>query len=761
MSFLSEHESQLHAAPRGRRDQRGAALVFSLLLVMVIAGLGAGLIQFQSATQRRHEFAIDRRSALYLAEAGLGEAALAVSLGKSGVLASEQTPISFGGGVYWVDSSDLPDDRIVLTATARVRRAEIVTRMLVVPNLNPVAKLGFFGAERVEIGAGTLVDGYHSGRGSYDTQVNHSLSPASTGEHGLVGSDGDILFLAQVAEDEATGGAGSEEADKSSASGEYTEEEWGKLLARAKAAGVEAPADPSGSKATESTSSGKSAPALRTVVAGTARPGRAGTIQSDGVAEISDGVHPYEAPPYLPGVTLPTPGEVITGNVTISGSQVGVGTTSDVQVTGSVLVEIGATLRLEGPTILLANQLVVERDAQLILDDANGPIEIYTRQGLQLHPNSALNSVAADTEARGTSIFVDGTADARDRVMIEASGSFRGLIYAPDDIVRIPASLRWIGGAVARRLVTAENAHLSIDRRLAIGGDGLPTLPSLLAWQLLPLGDEIARELPMDPLVQLRLLGVRPLEPGKGAPETHGRVQYIDHSGSPQEYSGAISAFDPTVSARIVGASWVDSRDGHQRSWTTTPGSESTGALGAAREEKQAIRSTVLAEYPGTDVAVMNDDDAMVQVATVTDPALLAAAPEGVERAVERSNPDDADERQAEIDRAAAAGRMAYKLSTEAREHADNARVRVEAVVLADAAEETKSQTLADQIELEATQCEVAFDEARVAAIAAASAATFVEASAQADIAEKAAKQADLEYSELADLLSQLGALGV
>ena len=78
-----------------------------------------------------------------------------------------------------------------------------------------------------------------------------------------------------------------------------------------------------------------------------------------------------------------------------------------------------------------------------------------------------------------------------------------------------------------------------------------------------------------------------------------------------------------------------------------------------------------------------------------------------------------------------------------------------------DAAEETKSQTLADQIELEATQCEAAFDEARIAAIAAASAATLDEATAQADIAEKAAKQADLEYSELADLLSQLGALGV
>ncbi|MEL6907331.1 MAG: hypothetical protein AAFP22_18130, partial [Planctomycetota bacterium] len=78
-----------HRARHQRSARSGTALVVSLVAVSVIAGLGAALIQVQSMMTKKQSFTIDRRAALYIAEAGLAESALAVSQGKSGIAAPE------------------------------------------------------------------------------------------------------------------------------------------------------------------------------------------------------------------------------------------------------------------------------------------------------------------------------------------------------------------------------------------------------------------------------------------------------------------------------------------------------------------------------------------------------------------------------------------------------------------------------------------------------------------------------------------------
>jgi hypothetical protein len=712
---------------RGRtaHGQKGAALVFSLIAVLLISSLGAGLIQLQSMTERRQSFAIDRRKALYLAEAGLGEAALAVSLGKSGIIASEGVPATFGEGVYWVESDDLPDDRMLLTCTAQVASAEIVARTLVAPNVNPVARLGFFGSMGVELGAGTVLDGYHSGRGSYSSQLDKSLSVATTGELGLVGSDHDVTLLAAAGKLPAESESG------------CSEEEWKVITGEAGERG-ELPVAEGSEEAEAKTST-------PTYVFGEVRPGLSGMLESDGSCVVTGGVRPYGAPPLLPEISLPTPAEQIDDDVLVTGLRLGVCSTSQTDVRGTITVATGATLRVDGPAVVVANLLVVESGGALILDDTLGPIQIFLREGMELRSGSSLNSAALDTDARGTRIFVAGTAEPRDRVTLAAAGYFHGLLYAPDDEVCVPASLRWVGGIAARILKTEEEARLTVDRRLAIGGDGLPTLPELLAWQLIPTGDTIARELAFDPLLSLRLRGVTPLLPGQASPEDEVTLQYVDSDGQAAIYSGSITAFDPVGATEIVGASWEDPRDGLPRAWATPPGTDSTGATSRVRADLTAIRAIVLKESPGIDVSSLSDEETMVELAALPETADLSGAPQSAERVLARDDVAvDAD--QAERDRAARAARSALSMAEEARALADDAAKRAEAAGAADAADAADAEDFAKKVDKEAAKTEVHAEDAKLSAIAA-STATGAAISAEADDTEKheASAKADLE----------------
>ena len=179
-----------HAAANARK--RGSALAISLIVVMVIASLGAGLIQMHGAIARRQMQSVDNKRALYIAEAGLSEAFMAVTHGKSGNIASEETPASFGNGIFWVEAAEQPDNTVALVSNGLCETGRFSLSMVVKRQVSPIASLGVFGAESVTIGEGTVIDGYDSSAGTYDSQVDGSLSPASTGQGAKLTSNSDI-----------------------------------------------------------------------------------------------------------------------------------------------------------------------------------------------------------------------------------------------------------------------------------------------------------------------------------------------------------------------------------------------------------------------------------------------------------------------------------------------------------------------------------------------------------------------------------------
>ena len=94
---------------KGTHAQRGGAMVLALIAVMAAAMLAAGFLQLSSAITRRQSAAVSTRQAFYLAEAGLAEAYMGLSVARTGNVGTEELPVSFGGGLFWVEATPVGD----------------------------------------------------------------------------------------------------------------------------------------------------------------------------------------------------------------------------------------------------------------------------------------------------------------------------------------------------------------------------------------------------------------------------------------------------------------------------------------------------------------------------------------------------------------------------------------------------------------------------------------------------------------------------
>ncbi|MCP3920652.1 MAG: hypothetical protein GY711_34430 [bacterium] len=173
--------------------RRGNALVASLLLVIVIAGLGAGIIQVQSAIERRHAESIDRKRALYMAETGLSEAFHAVASGKSGNVGTPLVPASFADGLYWVEATELGNDRVALVSTGMCGTGRFTLSMSVQSHVNRVGMLGFFGADGITVEPGCTIGSCDSRDLSWDPQLVGTLDP-SAGPGTRLTTNGDAVL---------------------------------------------------------------------------------------------------------------------------------------------------------------------------------------------------------------------------------------------------------------------------------------------------------------------------------------------------------------------------------------------------------------------------------------------------------------------------------------------------------------------------------------------------------------------------------------
>ncbi|MEZ6016377.1 MAG: hypothetical protein R3F49_14765 [Planctomycetota bacterium] len=514
-------------------------MLASLMAVFVIAGLGAYVVQVQSAFARRQCSAIDKKRALYVAEAGLAEAVLAVSQGRSGELGSEDVPVRFHDGVYWVESESINDGRRVLTSRGRVGIGAFTVRLQVLPNVNPVGNVGFFGDEGVLIGDAVILDGFDSRDGSYDAQTVTGFGFPTTGADALVQSNADIVL-----DDAATWPLGTPDPYLVHVKGLPTEIQ-AQLLAL----------DPT--CAERLALSAANLVPLYSYILGALRAGVDHTVQTNGNTKILT-LTPSENEVLLPDVIEPiTRLDVETMDIVLVGKK-------DVnQVSGrtkKIEVKKGGSLELHGPAVLHVDELKVKKGGVVILDDSSGPIHLHIGKKLKFEAGSLLISSNLDVASRGCYISIPPPADPKndDDVELKCSGVFRGILYAPGHRITLPTGLRYFGAASAKHLSIADGAWVTFDKAFRHDGVGVPILPRQNSWEIIQEEPRAALKIGFDPLADLRRRGIEPKTPANASPEAIAHAAYLDANGLLQSFDGVLDQTQIGAMDRVISLRWLD-----------------------------------------------------------------------------------------------------------------------------------------------------------------------------------------------------------
>lgn len=170
---------------RSSRDLRGSTLLAVVALVGTMMVLSLIFLRVgQQASGEQRSTVNGMRTAL-LAEAGISEAMEALRSGQSGNIGSLAAPAYLGGGVVWVEATDLGDGLIQLDSMAMKDGGRMAVRAVVRVESggdddNPFADPndGFFtmlfSNKHLQLDKDILIDSYDSSLGTYASQATNT-----------------------------------------------------------------------------------------------------------------------------------------------------------------------------------------------------------------------------------------------------------------------------------------------------------------------------------------------------------------------------------------------------------------------------------------------------------------------------------------------------------------------------------------------------------------------------------------------------------
>ncbi|MFT5049683.1 MAG: Tfp pilus assembly protein PilX [Chlamydiales bacterium] len=530
----------LHRHSGATSSQRGSVLAISLIVVMVIASLGAGLIQMHSAIARRQLQAIDNKRALYIAEAGLSEAFMAIAHGKSGAIGSEERPAIFGNGLFWVEVAEQPDQSIAIVSNGLCETGRFSLAMTVERQISPIASLGLFGAQAVTIGQGAIIDGYDSQVGTYDAQVDPDLAQASTGQGARITSNAEIEISATAAGSSKLSGDG--------------------LVGLASEEGAD----------------------YSTWIYGDAIPGPDGGVLADPGVLITGDTVPALKPVRLERLDVP---------IGLAGSTALVHTDATPLVLSNVEAQYrkvyvgpGSELVLQGPVTIMATGILLDPGAKLTIDTTGGPVMIYATAYVSFAEGSILANSSQDPTqvalvvGASEDVDIDGDGTLDPAIHLAAEGDFYGMLYAPRSDVSVPSTLRMFGCVTGDSLTFEDGSHFSYDIAMKTTGVAVTGLPGLLSWRIVSLPDADIVKHRTDPMRALKLAGVTPTPSSEAYAETYIRLDYTDGSGNPQTYEGLETSLDWNQVQKVDNMRWSETLAG----LNTAPDSGATGKTAPA-----------------------------------------------------------------------------------------------------------------------------------------------------------------------------------
>lgn len=183
----------------GNERRRGTALLAVLVFVMLLAGLGASLLQADLQISKSRQSVMGDQRAFYAAESIVHEAWLGLSLGTVDpdentpvMLGSAANPRMIGSAEAWAEVRKLDARRFQVDAFARADRSERAHEVIISFAPDGLFQYAAFGASSVQLDSNAFVDSYDSLLGDYTSQVPGGQDWAD--DDAVVGSNGDITL---------------------------------------------------------------------------------------------------------------------------------------------------------------------------------------------------------------------------------------------------------------------------------------------------------------------------------------------------------------------------------------------------------------------------------------------------------------------------------------------------------------------------------------------------------------------------------------
>ncbi len=549
----------------------------ALIVVTVVAMLGASYLNLTSSLARRQSSALNDQQAFYLAEGGLAEAFQAVRMGRTGQVASEASPAAFGQGLVFVEAVELADGSVRLDSTG-IYETGRRTLSLVVEPVDPA--LGFFADEDLVMDSVVLMDGWNSGENTY--------AEASTGGLPLGGELAEyaawlVTCVGRKVFNKMTINVIDDpfvvHAETLSVMTPEELEEFGEMLPALRLAypagyTIQGPVESYGGYQVLSDSEDAGATAPESVL---------GETTGDGARLGSNGdVHftiPEGEVAEVWGDVLPGPLGSVTGlgNVTIAGSTSSRGSAIELPVvevpavalaapvrhdellpmlissgsSGYERIEVapGADLIISGPATVVIGSLILEPDATLTLDTRFGEVSLFVTDELDLQPESFVSTSGDQPDETTVQVSSTSSDPLNPAVKLDATSQFYGTVYAPDSDVHIGSDFEIFGGVVARRLDVAAGARLHFDNSGFAGS----ALPRIVGWRVIEvpaatkaLRGNPFRALGLDPNKVTKLANAHDLD------AVQMDLEYIDNVGVTRTYTGLESGFDWANASEVV-----------------------------------------------------------------------------------------------------------------------------------------------------------------------------------------------------------------
>lgn len=410
-----------------KQSKRGSAMVTMAVCVAGLMALSTAMVVVtlrDSGEQGSNKAAIQ---ADYLCQAGLSQAMFLLETGQAATMGTAESPLTWGGGSFYVesipvlDSAGIPTGLTRLTATGlgdfSGARQELTVRA--VPNT--IWRFGAFGREFLHMDSNARVDSYNSTNGTYSVQaVNGTGSNQHARTNGDIGSNGDVGL-------------------------DQNAKVWGDAIA-----------------------------------------GMNHTTTVLGNAFVTGSTTPATADLEFPAIQVPTYTNY--GSLTVSSATT---LPSSNRTYGTLRVGSNKTLTITGPANIVASNLVLNSGSSIVVDDTNGPVNFYVIDNFIMNSNALIYPTSSKPISVALNLLSDNVINPEvtvqlDTVDFDSNSKIWGVVYAPNARVVFDSNFEMFGAMMARSLDIDSNATFHFDEALIDAtASGVPTYETV-CWRELP-----------------------------------------------------------------------------------------------------------------------------------------------------------------------------------------------------------------------------------------------------------------------------------